>query len=230
MKIATWNVDRPKLSSTARNDRILKELKGVDADILILSETNSSIHPGEEYCSFPTVPLLNYAAKRGESYGIGENRVTVWTKYKVKESIETSDPSLSTCVVVTTPFGDLIVYGTVIGVYGNRDKDFIADLEIQSADWRRISKMGNVCLVGDFNMTLGFDNYYYTKEGRLRLSDCFRELAVTPITQDIAENIDHIAIANALLQNFSCSAKVWNRERDRGLSDHMGVWVELTQR
>ena len=45
MKILTWNLERPKKA----NQDILEKLAELDADVLILTETNSAINPGEKY-------------------------------------------------------------------------------------------------------------------------------------------------------------------------------------
>ncbi len=52
MKIATWNLERPNDSSKSRNTKIIESLNEVDADILILTETNTIINPGSAYTPF----------------------------------------------------------------------------------------------------------------------------------------------------------------------------------
>jgi transposase-like protein len=81
LKIATWNLDRPRKSSRIKSQKILEQLREVNADILVLTETNSSINPGEEYQSFATKPLVQVSQRDGVQYAEGENRVTIWSKY-----------------------------------------------------------------------------------------------------------------------------------------------------
>jgi len=57
LKIATWNLERPKTVSR-KNAAILEKLKEVNADILILTETNSCIDLGPEYVAFPSKELM----------------------------------------------------------------------------------------------------------------------------------------------------------------------------
>lgn len=224
LKIATWNVERPSNSSKIKNGKILEALKGIDADILILTETNSCINPGEGYCSFATSSLTgSFSTKDGE-YREGENRVTIWSKFPGSRHKDFSDSHSSICAAISTPLGELNVYGTIIGIYGNRDKSFNVDLEVQLADWQRLCRMGNVCIAGDFNISFA-DGYYYTKLGRQKMDDCFQSLKVDVPTRKIPQNIDHIAISESLLKSVVCKTEIWNE--DKKLSDHMGVWLTL---
>lgn len=223
MKIATWNVERPSESSKVRNTKIVEALKEVDADILILTETNSLIHPGEEYSSFATTSLQLLDEPHYEN---GENRTTIWSKYPVNRYMKTYDSFTSICVGIRTPLGELNVYGTIIGIYGNRNESFNVDLEMQIADWRRISEMENICVAGDFNISFA-DNYYYTKLGRQKINDCFQELKIDNLTRQIPENIDHIAISESFVKQRKPVPSFWNE--DKKLSDHIGVCVNFGQ-
>lgn len=221
MKIATWNLERPKLSSKTRNAKIIERLKEIDADILILTETNSIIHPGIAYTSFatPALPL-----SEGSIYSVGENRTTIWSKYPGSKHIETYDRLTSHCIGIQTPIGHLNIYGTIIGIYGNREESFKVDLKKQLEDWRKICTTGSICIAGDFNITFA-DNYYYTKEGRQKINDCFSELSINNLTHQIPESIDHIAISTSFLKSSLVKTEVWNE--DKSLSDHIGVCVSL---
>ena len=44
MKILTWNIERPKKA----NQAILEKLAEYNADIVVLTETNTIINPGKE--------------------------------------------------------------------------------------------------------------------------------------------------------------------------------------
>lgn len=225
MKIATWNLERPNPSSVGKNETILAELKRVNADLVILTETNSIIDPGAEYTPLASDPL----PIPGQSdYKQGENRTTVWSKYPLRR-IETYDPATAVCINVQTPQGSLNVYGTVIGKLGSREQSFLPDLEKQIADWQRISQIGDICIAGDFNISFS-DSYYFTKEGRKKISDCFETLQINNLTGQKAECIDHIAISDSFVKTAICTADEWNLERRKAiprLSDHKGVWVNL---
>ena len=228
MKIATWNIERPKSSTITKNVRILEALKEVDADILVLSETNSAINLGREYTAFSTAPLVETAEEDGVQYGKGETRVTIWSKYPMLRRVATCSPLSAICVCVCTPHGELNVYGTILGFRGNRHPAFMADLEAQLKDWRTLSKSGHLCIAGDYNMTFS-DNYYYTKTGRRTLNEAFDELEIDLLTRSIPENIDHIAISRSFSRPSVSICKVWNRPKDRKVSDHIGVCLTLPE-
>ena len=84
MKIATWNLER---LSKRRNSDIKEILNQLDADILILTETSSAIQLDNYTCVSSENLPLNF---EGIPYKKGENRVSIWTKYKVKKTIKPS--------------------------------------------------------------------------------------------------------------------------------------------
>ena len=53
MKIATWNLQRPTKFGRKTND-IIETLKKLEADILVLTETNDCINLGTDYQTFST--------------------------------------------------------------------------------------------------------------------------------------------------------------------------------
>lgn len=85
MKILTWNLERPKL----KNQLILDKLSEYNADILILTETNSSIKLNQDYSFLATESLRN--GYDGVQYKVGENRTTIWTKYQIGIQHKTYD-------------------------------------------------------------------------------------------------------------------------------------------
>lgn len=217
MKIATWNLERPN-KSTNRNQSIIDCLTRINADILILTETNEIIDFGETYSYFHTSRL------KEPYYKQGERRVSIYSKYSSVEEIETFNADTAVCVKLNTPLGDLVVYGTVIGIYGNRRQSFNTDLDEQLLDFYRIGKANHYCISGDLNMTFS-DNYYFTKEGRQKLITSFEQLNLINLTANIPENIDHIVISKTFLGDRQIKIETWNK--DKKLSDHIGVAVEI---
>lgn len=53
MRIAPWNIERPKNAGSARSRRILDKICDIDADIWILTETHDAICPGDNYHPTP---------------------------------------------------------------------------------------------------------------------------------------------------------------------------------
>lgn len=217
MKIATWNIERPN-KSTLHNQAIIDCLERIDADILVLTESNEIIKPAGNYECF-------HSSRLGVSYyKEGERRVSIYSKYGSIRQLETFRNNTSICVQFDTPYGDLAVYGTVIGIYGNRHKSFIEDLNQQLLDFDKISEMGNICIDGDFNISFS-DNYYFTREGRQKLNDSFSKLNLVNLTANIPQNIDHIILTKTFIGERNIKIETWNT--DKKFSDHIGVAVEI---
>ncbi len=213
MKIATWNLERLKKN---KNTVILSILTELDADILILTETDSQINPGEKYASISTQNLFN--GYDGIVYKNTENRTTIWTKFKIEKQHKTYDHYTSVCAAIQTPLGLLNIYGTIIGVFGGKGERFQNDMKSQKRDFENLS--GNLCLAGDFNIALsGFA--YPSHKARNEIRETFENLNLQCLTSEIIDNVDHIAISKSYLANREMSIEIWNE--DKTLSDHIGI-------
>jgi len=230
LRIATWNLGRPTFATQAKNDSLLETLRTVDADILVLTETNSCIDPGEVYASFASTCLFQSLAIGAEEYQPGENRVTIWSRLPGRRRIDMCNSHSAVCAQITTDWGELNVYGTVIGIYGkNRSRfepilsqtDFERTLEVQLADWERLAELGNLCIAGDFNLSFA-DDYYVSRRQRARILACFERLKINLRTGELLENVDHIAVSRVFFNPDDCSPEPW-----RGKSDHQGVWLTI---
>jgi endonuclease/exonuclease/phosphatase family metal-dependent hydrolase len=217
MKIATWNLERPT-NQSLRLTNIQDILISLEADIIILTETNKFIDLGSEYYSFNSSGFSNPMYKEGEL------RSSIYSKYPSFAKIKTFNEETSICEVLDTPIGNIAVYATIIGIYGNRHPNFKTDLELQLQDFKSIGTQYPICLAGDFNISF-IDNYYYTKEGRDKLNKSFNELGLINLTDKVQNNIDHIVISQELLSVSEVNCHVWNL--DKNLSDHIGVMVDL---
>jgi len=217
MKIATWNIERFS-KPVEQKKSIIESLKTIDADIVILTETNKIIDLGNSYNCFHSSKLS------ADFYKSGERRVSIYSKYDLLENCLTFRNDTSICVKLKTPFGVLAVYGTVIGIYGNRRECFNNDLDQQLIDFYRIASTSDFCICGDLNTTFS-DNYYYTRIGRQKLNACFDELKLLNTTAGIPENIDHIILTKTFLAKRGIKTEIWNT--DKKLSDHIGVAVEV---
>ncbi|GHV08745.1 hypothetical protein FACS1894217_11670 [Clostridia bacterium] len=220
MKIATWNVER--LKHKAQLEQIKLACERVNADILVLTETDSRISLGYTSC-FPTPrPTDTQHAK----YATTENRVSIFTNYKCVKKHPTYDELTALCVELETERGNLLVYGTIIGIYGNRHPSFEQDLSKQIADIKRLSAGdNNLCVCGDFNCSFT-DNYYYTKSGRSALLQSFSDNGIELLTSDRREYIDHIAVSEQFVTDCTLQVEEWNYDKE--LSDHKGIAVNIT--
>ena len=177
------------------------------------------IQPAANYNCFYTSALKELFYKEGEK------RTSIYSKYEAIGQIDTFRDDTSICITLRTPLGDLAVYGTVIGINGNRRHNFTEDLTQQLADFERISANTNFCLAGDLNMSFG-DNYYFTLDGRQKLNASFEKLNLKNLTASIPENIDHIIISNDFIKDRIIKLATWNV--DKKLSDHIGVCVTIS--
>ena len=219
MRIATWNIERLKhKSDIALLNSTLEELK---ADILVLTETDSRVaRTNYKYCI--RTPKLTEI--QPDNYLESENRITIFTNYEIIRQHETYDPYTSLSVELKTELGTLIVYGTIIGIFGNRNKNFNADLSQQIRDIEKLSKEENFCFIGDYNTSFA-DNYYFTHNGRNELNNVFKECKLNLLTRALTECIDHIAISEKFTTNMQTEIGEWNV--DKKLSDHKGIYVDL---
>lgn len=217
MKIATWNVER--LRHKKELALIIENCERVGADILVLTETDSRLNLKYKSC-FSTAP-----PKDNIYYNPTETRVTIFTNYELVRHFATFDEQTAVCAELKTDIGNLIVYGTVIGIYGNRHKNFMQDLSQQIKDIERLAKESSLCVIGDFNCSFS-DNYYFTKNGRAALEDVFSMNEITLITRKQPECIDHIAVSDEFIANSTSKIEEWNI--DKKLSDHKGIVVEFS--
>lgn len=219
MIIATWNVERLKHKTSL--ERIKAECEQIGADILVLTETDQRLRPNFKYCY--ETPLL--AAIQPDYYAPTENRVSIYTNYPCVRQHETYDAATSLCVELETERGNLLVYGTIIGIYGNRHLSFKEDLRKQADDVSRLSRLGDgFCICGDFNCSFA-DNYYFTKLGRSILLETCSQNGIRLLTESMPECIDHVAVTAEFVGNSSVQIEEWNL--DKCLSDHKGIAVTL---
>lgn len=232
MKIATWNVERLKHRNSL--DKILSAIENTQADILVLTETDERIKCNYRY-GFHTPKLHNapsdyhmpgrykeYAA--ASVYAATENRVSIYTNYPCVKQYDTYDKYTALCVELDTDIGSLLVYGTIIGVIGNRDESFKQDLLLQTKDYEHLAKIGSICICGDFNCSFS-DNYYFTNFGREKLSASFAYNNISLLTENQPECIDHIAVSQDFINVATVNVSEWNL--DKALSDHKGTVAEI---
>jgi len=217
MKIATWNLERPKINGK-KSSAIIENLKEINADVFVLTETDTFIEIGNEYS-------VQHSDKDKQDYfGEGERRVSIFSKYPILKILETFRADTSLCVSLDTPKGELIIYGTVIGNRGNKGHNFKEDLEEQLLDFSKLSVDKNFCIAGDFNISFS-DSYYTIKKSRDKLKTTFENIGLEILTTDLPENIDHIVLTKKFIGTSKSKKGCWNK--DKKLSDHKGVWIEL---
>jgi len=217
MKIATWNLERPTINGK-KTFAIIETLREINADIFVLTETDTFIEIGNEYS------VRHSEKDKQEYFREGERRVSIFSKYPIIQELETFRADTSLCVSLDTPKGELIIYGTVIGNRGNKGYNFKEDLEEQLLDFNKLSVDKTFCVAGDFNISFS-DSYYTVKESRDKLKTTFENINLEILTTDLLENIDHIVLTKKFVGTSKQKIGSWNE--DKKLSDHKGVWIEL---
>src|SRR5687768_6754008 len=110
-RIATWNLERPRARGFWKNGLRLKQIAELDADVFVITETHDAIDlepRGYRGVSSPTADWYHRP---------GEHCVTIWAKGRwelVAVSSALLEPSLTACATLNTPFGPMMVYGTII--------------------------------------------------------------------------------------------------------------------
>ncbi len=219
MKIATWNLQRLEKN---KNQEILNKLIEIDADIVVLTETNASIKL-DNYFSISTDILPNNFD--GINYKSGENRTTIFTKYNILTNHKTFNTYTSVCADTETPFGQLTVYATIIGVFANKQPRFDNDLNGQLQDFEKLFIDKQVCIIGDFNVM--FSCFAYpSHKARNTLNETFGKYTLTNTTANLKENVDHIVLSNDFLKGKQFFLETWNEKKL--LSDHIGHCLTIT--
>ena len=219
MTFATSNLERLKYNREVVE--IISILENLNADILVLTEYDEKV----DLKRYPfQIATKNLALLHSENYKQTEKRVKIYSKYEIVNQFKTYDEYTSCCAEIKTERGNLIVYGTIIGIFGNRNQNFKSDLQQQIDDFNNLSKAQNFSIVGDYNISFS-DNYYFTNFGRSELIKSFKENKIENLTQQLSEVIDHIAISKAFIRDSKFETYEWNL--DKKLSDHKGICVSL---
>jgi hypothetical protein len=213
---------RPNSKTVFRNSIFLDTLTSINPDIIILTETNSIINPGNQYNSISTTPLPELY--ENIQYQPGENRVTIYSKYPILKQIPTADSHSSVCVEIATPYGPLIIYGTIIGSLGGLLDPFKSDLEKQTADLTKISQLGNTCFCGDLNISFS-GRPYPSKIVQQKVSDLFDQLSLTNLTKDFNESALHTVFSILYLENRKVNADI--QPFDKKITDHSLINVSI---
>jgi endonuclease/exonuclease/phosphatase family metal-dependent hydrolase len=232
LKIATWNVARPRQRGWKNNPSISSKIQEVDADIWILTETNRVISPGKGYEQVTTQPA--------PSHTVGENCTTLWSRYPIKRTLTTKNAQLAVCAEVELgdAIANLVVYGTIItwaddGVCSGEAKKWQRHYESiawHSEDWATLSQGVPFCVAGDFNEALGAPFAYGTKQGRELLNAALERSNLVCVTasSEIGYNIDHICLSSDWARRV-VDVNKWQAFREDGkpVSDHYGIAIEI---
>lgn len=221
IQIATWNIDRPeqKENVTKENQRILEQIREVNADIWILTETSALIIP-ESRKPDPFSGFVGLASRPESPSKPGQNKTTIWSRYGIKRSIETYDPDTIVCAEIDTPIGLMLVYGTIITYWGDTNEKYPkawmyhqAEIEEQGKDLLKISQKFPdhiLCVAGDFNQnwdgTKWFPNGKMNDDSVSKLREHLTDRSLICVTRkDIRKemgyhraSVDHICLSERI--------------------------------
>ena len=225
MKIATWNVERLKHKKSL--DEIITICNKVNADILVLTEYDEDIRLDYPYheCTLTPEPLYFKGYDEPETYKPSEHRVSIYSNYKIIDKHETFNDYTALCLELETEKGNLLVYGTIMGIAARR-LPYKEDIKRQINDFCKFTNAGyNLCICGDYNCSFSDDYYYLSKECRQKIRDIFSKCNIKLVTENQAECIDHIAISKNVIGVSTPEINEWNT--DKRLSDHKGISVQF---
>lgn len=226
MKIATWNVER--LNHRRYLDEITDICNNIQADILVLTENDDSIKPEMKYCCHtPTPPPLKFKGYDTlDEYKQSEHRVSIYSNYKIIDKKETFNKYTALCLELETEKGNILVYGTIMGIAARR-LPYKEDVKEQLNDFYKFTDAGyNLCICGDYNCSFSDDSEYcLSKECRQRIRDTFSKCNIKLVTENQAECVDYIAISDKFLGECTPEIEEWNS--DKRLSDHKGISVQF---
>jgi len=236
MRIATWNLQRPKAGHPKNAGRLAK-IAEVDADIWILTETDESVGLNETHYSASTELSPRKKPRPTEACA------TIWSRWPTSDPIPTYDRGEAVCVEVMHPERKLIVYGCIIpwdgyrGPDGNSPKwhEHYRFIQGYAQDWLRLTQEypdHEIVIGGDFNQNRDGVPYYGTETGRQLLTDALNAARLACVTEENFVKIgklqkkhliDHICVRKSGVNRVT-AVEPWD---PNGLSDHRGVCIEL---
>lgn len=223
MKILSWNLERPQKNQLTKINQIQDIIKHENADIIIVTETNRCVDFGNEYFALHTDTLPSFYDN--QDYFEGENRVSIYSKFPFSNQISTYDSFTTVCGSIETTFGELLIYGSIIGSYGGRGFHFENDLEKQKRDIQNFK--GNICFSGDFNIS--FSGWKYPS---MKVIEETKEFLSTQNLEIITEKNKDSAI-HAVINKEFLKDKIYNTkmiETSRKISDHNLIICEISDK
>lgn len=220
MKILSWNIKRPKINQKEKINFIKELISSENPDLIFLTETSLILDFGKEYFSFHSKELPN--SHDGEKYDEKENRVSIFSKYRIFETIQTYDNYTSICGKTKIENEEFTLYGSIIGSFGGRDFFFDNDLKNQKTEIGKL--IGNICFSGDFN--IAFSGYKYPSKKVIEETKAFFEKQNLKIlTEENKDCAIHIVMNNDFLKQKTIKnkmIKIYQR-----ISDHNAVICEI---
>ncbi len=238
IRIATWNLERPKQNGHSKNLRRIEKIHEINADLWVLTETHSAIAL-DGYACLATPSQSGYHTD-------GESFAAIWSRWPIRRAIPTFDPYFSICAEVDSPAGLMLIFGTII-TYANdpgpdgkarRWEEHRKSIAAHSADWLRLrEKFPNhlLCVAGDFNQSRDGSGWYEDADSVAKLSLALNHSSLKCVTElDMRANglsratIDHICLSKPFANGVR-TIGAWEAKAPDGckMSDHNGVFIDV---
>jgi hypothetical protein len=236
MRIGTWNV--AYAAGREKNERRLRRIVEMDCDIWVLMETHDDLALDSTYGSTSTTPRKTAA--------VGGRWTTIWSRFPILQVVPVEDSHRTAAVLVESPSGPLVVFGTVLPWHTDPGPSGTARawtehhrvIPLQAREWAALRTAypdAALCVAGDLNMNLGGPHYYGTVAGRAALRaglagaglSCVTETERIPPGMLAHGPIDHVCVSEGL-GNAVTRVMAWEGTDGDGarISDHSGVAVE----
>ena len=241
MRIGTWNIERPSLKNSVKNEARLEKIREIDADVWILTETHEVIDLSASHHGAATAPSPRKPRP-------GEACAAIWSRWPILRRIETADPTEAVCVEVAYPDGALLVYGSILPWDGCKGPDSDSPkweehyraIEWQARDWLRLRREfpdHSLITGGDYNQNRDGARWYGTRKGREMLGAALSDAGLKCVTEEDfvkagklrdRHTVDHLCMDETLAARV-VHVDAWERTGADGmrLSDHSGVVVDL---
>jgi len=176
-----------------------------------------------------------------------ERWTLIWVRDLEAEQLQTRDGERTACARIEDQGSSLTLDGTVLPWLSDLRRDplrgsraFCAAVDDQLQDWidvRTEDPRSLLCVAGDFNQDLGASHYYGSRIGKqhLRASLQFAGLRcctagdLDPVHPSTGrQSIDHLMLDERI--RMTGKAVAWPDYEGVGkrLSDHYGVWTEVS--
>ena len=238
MRVATWNLERPKENGHSKNLRCIEKIHEINADLWVLTETHSVIAlDGYVFLASPSQPGYH---RDGESFA------TIWSRWPIVRTVPTFDPYFAVCAEIDSPTGPMLAYGTIItyandpGLYGKarRWEEHRKSITAHASDWLRLREEfpnHRFFVAGDFNQSRDGSGWYEDADSVAKLSLALDQSSLKCVTElDMRANglsratVDHICLSQSHVGGV-CTLGAWEGKAQDGsrMSDHNGVFIDV---
>jgi endonuclease/exonuclease/phosphatase family metal-dependent hydrolase len=244
VRVATWNVERPKPRGWLIPPAQRARMSAVDADIWVLTETHLQHAPSPDHEHHAFSPP--HPERRPEH----ERWAAIWSRWPLTSITDPPPHRRGTVAAIAdTPHGPLIVYATVIAWANEKMFDDGTPARMWEVHHHEAARQANewavleqqhpgipIVVAGDFNQDRDGSGYYGTAQGRGIVTAGLEKAGLVCITDfdavargELATQhlVDHICVSAALASTAVVSVVDRVDARGMRLSDHPTLIADL---